>query len=402
MEKYDILVVGAGISGLSLAHYCARSGFSAVVIEKSERPGGAFCSHRFEGDAEDFWLEMGAHTCYNSYGNLINIIEERGILDRLVRREKVSFKMLVDNEIKSIASQLSFLELLFSAPRILTMKKEGRSVESYYSRITGSGNYGEVFAPAFNAVVSQDARDFPADMLFKKRDRRKDVIKKFTLTDGLQTVTDAISASGDVRVVRGQEVVGLNFRSGIFETAVSDGRSFQSSFLAIATPASVAAGLLHPSFPEIARLLSRVKVVSVESVGVAVRKDALSLGPVAGIIPKNDIFFSAVSRDSVSHDRYRGFAFHFKPGVADLAAKTEKIARVLGVSGGRLDQVAARENVVPSLKVGHDMLVREVDSLLAGKGLLLTGNYFIGLAIEDCVSRSLSEFRRLKGLTGRS
>jgi oxygen-dependent protoporphyrinogen oxidase len=48
------------------------------------------------------------------------------------------------------------------------------------------------------------------------------------------------------------------------------------------------------------------------------------------------------------------------------------------------------------------MLVRELDSLLAGKGLLLTGNYFIGLAIEDCVSRSLSEFRRLRGLTGKS
>ena len=126
------------------------------------------------------------------------------------------------------------------------------------------------------------------------------------------------------------------------------------------------------------------------------------MGPVAGIIPRNDIFFSAVSRDSVSHDRYRGFAFHFKPGLTDLETKMEKIGRVLGVTRGKLDRVATRENVVPSLKVGHDGLVREVDSLLAGKELLLTGNYFMGLAIEDCVSRSLSEVRRLKRLAGKS
>jgi protoporphyrinogen/coproporphyrinogen III oxidase len=402
MEKYDVIVVGAGISGLSLAHYCARAGFATLVIEKSERAGGAFCSHTFGGEAEDFWLEMGAHTCYNSYGNFIGIIEDRGILDRLVRREKVSFKMLVDHQIKSIASQLSFPELLFSAPRMMTLKKENRSVESYYSRIVGRGNFEKVFAPAFNAVISQDASDFPAGMLFKKRGRRKDVIKKFTFTDGVQTVTDAISGSGDFRIVKGQEVAGLDFKNGIFEAAVADGRSFQSSFLAVAAPASVGARLLHPSFPEVARLLSRIKVVSVESVGVAVRKDFLSLGPVAGIIPRNDIFFSAVSRDSVSHDRYRGFAFHFKPGLTDIEAKMEKIGRVLGVNRGKLDLVATRENVVPSLKVGHDGLVREVDSLLAGKGLLLTGNYFIGMAIEDCVARSLSEVQRLKRLAGKS
>ncbi|MEJ2697252.1 MAG: FAD-dependent oxidoreductase [Candidatus Sulfobium sp.] len=402
MEKYDVLVVGAGISGLSLAHYCARAGFKTVVIEKRERTGGAFCSHRFEGEAEDFWLEMGAHTCYNSYGNFIGILEDRGIMDRIIPRERVSFKMLVDHEVKSIVSQLSFPELLLSAPRVLTLKKEGRSVESYYSKIVGLGNFDKVFSPAFNAVVSQDARDFPADMLFKKRGRRKDVIKKFTLTGGVQTVTDAISNGSDFDMVRGQEVTGLDFRDGLFEAALSDGRSFQSPFLAVAAPATVAARLLRPLFPDVAGLLSRIEVFSVESVGVAVRRDSLSLGSVAGIIPRNDAFFSAVSRDSVSHDLYRGFAFHFKPGLTDRDAKMEKIAGVLGIDRGRLDQVAFRENLVPALRVGHGGLVRQVDDLLANKCLFLTGNYFIGLAIEDCVSRSLGEFRRLKRLAGKT
>ena len=402
MEKFDLIVVGAGISGLSLAHYCAREGFTTLVIDKGREAGGAFCSHSFEGDAKDFWLEMGAHTCYNSYGNFIGIVEDLDILDRIVKREKVSFKMLVDHKIKSIFSQLNFRELLFSAPRVLTLKKEQQSVESYYSPIVGRRNFDKVFAPAFNAVVSQDARDFPAGMLFKKRARRKDIIKKFTLTKGLQTVTEAICNSGEFELVKGQEVLELNHDNGLFEVSLSDSRSFQSSFVALATPASVSARLLQPHFPKIAGILSRIGVVSVESVGVAVRKASLSLGPVAGIIPRDDTFYSAVSRDTVSHERYRGFTFHFKPGLAGDEHKTERICRVLRVDRSEVEQVTTKENVLPSLRVGHERLIGEVDGLLEGKGLLLTGNYFIGLAIEDCVSRSLREFGRLQRLAGRS
>ena len=88
MDKYDIIIIGAGINALSLAHYCARTGFKTLVIEKSERVGGTFYSHHIKDEAKGFWLELGAHTCYNSYHNLIGIIEDCRILDRLVQRKK--------------------------------------------------------------------------------------------------------------------------------------------------------------------------------------------------------------------------------------------------------------------------------------------------------------------------
>lgn len=395
MDKFDIIIVGAGISGLSLAHYCAGQGLKPLVLERTERAGGAFHSHCLEGGSNGFWLELGAHTCYNSYRNLIGIIENCRILERLIRREKVPFKMFVDNRIKSIPSQLDFLELFLSAPRIFTLTKENQSVGSYYSRVVGLKNFERVFAPAFNAVISQRADDFPADMLFKKRRRRKDVMKKFTFTGGLQTITDTIASQKDIRLIKGSEVEEIRIAGEGFHVITPDGVGREARYLALAAPASVAARLLQASFPEVSQKLAQVKVNSVDSVGVVVKNKVTPLTRVAGIFPRNDSFFSAVSRDTVPHADYRGFTFHFKPGLMDLDSKLRRIAGVLGIRPDQIEHVVAKENLIPSLKLGHDKLICEVDRLIEDKRLFLTGNYFNGVAIEDCVSRSLKEFNRV-------
>jgi len=397
MKRYDAIVIGAGISGLSLASYAASAGLSTLVIEKSSRAGGCFHSHNFQGEAAGFWLELGAHTCYNSYGGLIGLMEKHSLMGSILAREKVSFKMLVDNEIRSIASQLSFPELLASAWRLFTLKKEGESVASYYGSIVGRRNYERVFAPAFNAVISQRANDFPADMLFNKRPRRKDVIKSFTLQGGLSTVTDRISAIPGVTLITEAEVARVAKRSESFVLELADGRGFQSDRLALAVPPSEASRLSAEIAPELSGILARIKVENIETVGVAVLKEKLKLPPVAGIIPANDDFYSAVSRDTVPHPSYRGFSFHFKSGRLPLEAKLKRIAQVLQVRPENLEQAALRESRLPSPVLGHGRLIAELDRCLGAGNLFLTGNYFAGMAVEDCIVRSRKEFARLSG-----
>jgi len=398
MNSYDVIIVGAGISGLSLAHSCAKQGFQTLLIEKNQRVGGTFYSHRFFGEASGFWLELGAHTCYSSYVNLLSLMEECGILDQTLKRDKVGYKMLLNNQIKSLPSQMNFTELLFSVPRLFSEKKTGRSIEEYYSKIVGQKNYKKVFGPLFNAVICQEARDFPADMLFKKRPRRKDVLKSFTMTRGLQSITDAIMARSGVTLISGKTVDRVSFSKDIFTVVTTDDEGYQASALALATPPMTATTLLKTSFADLSALLSRIRVETVETVGVALERDAVAIPSLAGIIAVEDSFFSVVSRDTVRDDRYRGFAFHFRPGVADYDAKLGRIAKVLGVERRQLIHVARTENVVPSLRVGHDLLTAEIDRLISEKRLFLTGNYFSGVAIEDCVSRSNSEFFRLNSL----
>jgi oxygen-dependent protoporphyrinogen oxidase len=391
LSRYDLVVIGGGISGLSLAHYGSKAGLKTLIIEKADQAGGCLRTMRRPGD---FWLELGAHTCYNSYGNLIGIIEDCGIRERLQGRRNVPFMMFVDGKVKSIPSQLDFLELVCSVPHLFTLAKSGRTVSSYYSRIVGKKNFDRVIGPALSAVPSQRADDFPAEMLFKKRERRKDIIRKFTLTRGLQTIADAVTEERGIELLIGTEAAAIKKDNSLFRVSVAEGREITADNLALAVPPPVAAGLLRDTLPEAAERLSAIKTAQIESLGVAVRKEAVGLPPFAGLIPANDVFFSAVSRDIVADPTYRGFTFHFGQRVDD-AAKMKRISEVLGTD--RFEVSSENRVVLPSPLLGHEKIVGDIDRVIEDKRVFITGNYFAGLAIEDCVTRSLTEFRRLMG-----
>ena len=151
--------------------------------------------------------------------------------------------------------------------------------------------------------------------------------------------------------------------------------------------------MLQKSFPQIAKKLSALKAEKVETVGVIIKKEETRIGPIAALAAADDIFYSFVSRDTFPDPVYRGFAFHFKAGSGSRNSRLDRITQVLGTRN--FEHIATAEHVIPSLRLGHKETIAEIDSLLAGTPLLLTGNYFTGLAIEDCVSRSLQESRRL-------
>jgi protoporphyrinogen oxidase len=303
--------------------------------------------------------------------------------------------MLVEDRLRSIPSQLNFLELLLSAPRLLFLKKQGQSVRDYYSKIVGTRNFDKVFAHLFSAVPSQCADDFPADILFKRRQRRKDVIRSFTFPNGLQAITDAVAAGAGIELAVETEATRIEAGGPSFEVQTTNGERYSAEFLALATSPAVGAQLVRQVYPKVAEELARIRTTTVETVGVALAKGSVAVEEFAGVVPSGDSFYSVVSRDTVPHDEYRGFTFHFKGDQLDLDAKLDRIAMVLRTPRKQLDLVTTKQNVLPSFRLGHENRVASIDRLLADKRLLLTGNYLRGMSIEDCVLRSASEFKRL-------
>src|SRR6185369_4842338 len=117
-----------------------------------------------------------------------------------------------------------------------------------------------------------------------------------------------------VTVITEAEIGRIAKSAGRFVVELADGPGFESVQLALATPPPEASRLAAEIAPALSGVLGRIKVEAIESIGAAVVKEKLKLGPVAGIIAGNDDFYSAVSRDTVPHPTMRGFSFHFKSG----------------------------------------------------------------------------------------
>ena len=392
----DIVIIGSGISGLSLAWYCSQKGLKTRIIEKANHFGGAFHSHDFESGGETpFWLELGAHTFYNSYGNLIKILEESSLITQIIPRAKVPFRVLEDGKIKSITSKLNFLELAYSMPKLFFAKKTDCTVEEYYKKIVGVNNYNRLFTHFFSAVPSQKADEFPADMLFKKKPRNKEIIRSYTFKLGAQMVIDKLTVAKGVEATHDDGVTKIKSSNKDFEITTEKGEKVRSKYLAITTPVNIASQLLETYDPEISESLSKIETRRAESQGVIVHKDNVPVAGFAGLVPLERGFFSVVSRDTVPHPKYRGFTFHFEAGRFSLREKMERITKTLGIQEEQILQTIHKVNILPSPKSGHHQLISKIDRKLLGTNLILTGNYFAGMAIEDCVTRTRSEFQRV-------
>jgi len=87
--KYDVIVIGGGLGGLSSAAWLAKNGLSVLLLEKRELPGGCatgFIRGRFEFDAA--LHELSGMDLDGKTGNLYPYLEELGVTG------KVEFKKL--------------------------------------------------------------------------------------------------------------------------------------------------------------------------------------------------------------------------------------------------------------------------------------------------------------------
>jgi UDP-galactopyranose mutase len=246
-------------------------------------------------------------------------------------------------------------------------------------------------------VPSQDADGFPAEgpgSLFKKRPRREEFPRSFGFDGGLQTVCDAALAAPGILVETAAAVDRVAPSGAGFAVTTADGRVFAAPVVAVAAPIDGAGAMLGRDFAELARALSSVKTVGVDSWGVVLPRERCWMPEVAFVIPSDDIFQSVVTRDPFPDPARRSFTFHFKPGTG-REERLRRMSEVLRVPVPELGEPQTRQTLLPAPALGHDRTVAEVSRLLAGRRLALTGNYFQGLALEDCVQRSFAEFERV-------
>ncbi|NCU26769.1 NAD(P)/FAD-dependent oxidoreductase [Candidatus Nomurabacteria bacterium] len=148
-EHYDVVVVGAGIAGITAACYLGRSGIRTLLLEKEDKPGGLVGSFIHEG----FTFDSGIRAFENS-GIVYPMLRDLGI-DIHACKSTVSVgiashmvKITVQEDIGSYADMLSAV-----------FPTERDSIAAIASDISRTMDYMDVLYGIDNPLFSDSLND---------------------------------------------------------------------------------------------------------------------------------------------------------------------------------------------------------------------------------------------------
>ena len=79
-----VAIAGGGLAGLACAKYLADAGHTPIVVESREVLGGLVAAWK---DEDGDWYETGLHAFFGAYPNMLQLMGELDILDRLQWKE---------------------------------------------------------------------------------------------------------------------------------------------------------------------------------------------------------------------------------------------------------------------------------------------------------------------------
>lgn len=91
--KHDMIIIGAGLTGLSTAFFLKQKGFNPLILEKEDRVGGAIKSHRKNG----FVYEEGPNTGVIGNPEVAELFEQLGIEPEIANSDAEKRLILKNN-----------------------------------------------------------------------------------------------------------------------------------------------------------------------------------------------------------------------------------------------------------------------------------------------------------------
>jgi protoporphyrinogen oxidase len=160
-KKKNVVILGAGVGGLSAGYFLAKTGkFNVVILEKELHVGGLCSSFNYDG----FTFDYGAHKLYSVIPGIMEEIEDI-MKDRIIKLPKKNRLFLrehfVDYPLKlgNLAKVLGFgmfLKIGFGYGLVLIkglfIRKEAGSYEEFMIGRFGKPAYDMILGPLADKV----------------------------------------------------------------------------------------------------------------------------------------------------------------------------------------------------------------------------------------------------------
>lgn len=307
----EIAIIGAGITGLTVAHDLRRRGRQIIVLEASPRPGGLIYTDRIDG----YTIEAGADSMLAQKPAAIELCGELGLGDELqplncrgafvlrdlrlyaLPRESLlgiprTWRGLAEYDLLPIVGRLRVaLEPLVPVRRA----REDESVASFFARRFGRATVDAIAQPLLGGIHAGNIDELSMQTLFPRlvdlerehgsvlrglRRRRPSTASRdagssafVALRGGMATLVSALEARVGADAIRYRCAARrlIPWHGGWRISAGDD--LVDARRVIIAAPAHAAAELLTRVDPEAARIAAHVPYVSTASVALAWRRE---------------------------------------------------------------------------------------------------------------------------------
>jgi protoporphyrinogen/coproporphyrinogen III oxidase len=412
----DVVIIGAGISGLSCAWTLKKLGIESTILEESSRPGGVIQTEKING----YLIERGPNS-FQSTPAALRLADEAGLWDDILPPPPNAPRYVFwDGKLRKFPfGPLSASGILrvMREPFVRSKSYPDESVRDFFTRRVGRQAHDRLVAPALTGIYAANTANLSMAAVFPK-------IVEMERAQGSLTVAFLKSLSGGKKppdtASRPKPKGGIfSFPEGLetlprhlseelkIEYSVKDARIDMAPVTVVATPAARASRLFESRNPELSALLSKVEYAPMVIAAVSL-PDFSFKGPLSGfgfLVPRNQglhmlgaVFSSALfpGRAPKGHELLTCFVGGtFEPEAVDWPDERiwetvcPELKAAMQASEMPVPVALFRQRwAIPQYNVGHQRWARIVKQELSKMpGLFITSNYLEGISVPACIEQ---------------
>lgn len=428
-------VLGAGITGLTVARTLSQKGIAVTLYEQGDTVGGAIQSRQSDG-----WLmELGPNTIMVRSPKIWELLDEVGLNEQILEAGSTAKKRFIVHDGKMKALPMSPADFIttgiFSAKAKLRLFKEPfisaseqeENIAEFVERRLGKEILDYAVNPFVGGIFAGDPQKlslrhtFPKLHEFEKkhgsltrglfrRDKKKTVRKALiSFRNGLEALPNALHEQLGDTVKLKQKVSSIRRSGHKLELYFEDGGIAKHDAVISTIPLPQLASCFSESNSSASKLTGELSTVSYAPLSVlhlGYRKEQLR-HPLDGfgmLVPEKEnynllgaLFSSSLfpGRAPEGHRLLTCFIGGSRnPELArlpkdELVEKAQAdLDQLLGIRGKpEMVRHTFWEKAIPQYEVGYGSYLKKMDELESEyKGLFLSGNFRGGVSVPDCIS----------------
>jgi oxygen-dependent protoporphyrinogen oxidase len=394
MQTIRNIVLGAGISGLALAHDLKRRGQEVIILEKNRRAGGWVGTDTSSG----FLFERGPRTFRTSSSALLTLAEQLHLNDELIFSAPKARYLYIDGKLRKAPGLFVFSKLLPALLRewSIAPSSADETIYAFASRRFGPSVAELLFDPLTLGIYAGDIHTLSIRSCFPQLkqaeeqygsltraffNREKKPSGLFSFRNGTQTLIDALENALSGNLFLDEEVVGIQQKEAYWSIRTAE-REWRADRVFSALPPA-ALGQLLP-------LPWKVEMKGIEVVHIGYDHDVLPCDGFGYLIPTREkeqllgvVFDSKIFPQQNRHPQETRLTAMIRENSSDASA-LDGLKRHLGITQTpafiRSEKLT---QAIPQFGLHHHIPVNPFPHFY------LTGNYLHGASVNDCIAGAL-------------